>query len=171
VSDAGLTPPTSCRAPPADVRPTQILDHSILPSTPITDFHSRTRLCQNCHLVVKTALGLPLTCISFINCLLCLSSPPCETWVFDLITRFASCWGRFFFDDQSLNSPLAEDSEDSYMFSKRNRLLLLLVNSRRVHINHENLGRLLSSTRTWHRRCLSTFYCLGQSAILLCPSE
>jgi len=117
----------------------------------------------------RVGAPIELTCISFINCLLCLSSPPCETWVFDLITWFASCWG-WLYDDQSLNSPPVEDSEDSYMFSKRNRLLLLLVNSRRVHINHENLGRLQISTRTWHGRCLSTFYCLSQSAILLCPS-
>jgi len=82
----------------------------------------------------------------------------CETWVFDLITWFASCWG--WLSDQCLNSPSSgirgRHGRLAHVLNAKIVCFLFLVDSRRVHMNHELLGRLQISTRTQHGRCLST---------------
>jgi len=140
------------QGPPADVRPTQVLNRSIPSSTLImASIHGQDFSRLSLHRQNRV-LGLSFTWFASIllhdQCLISLPLRDMGFWPHYVI---CVALGMIIWINVWI-APYAEDAEDSYMFSKRDRLLLLLVDLRRVHMI--TIIRLLTaSTQTQHRRC------------------
>jgi len=119
-------------------------------------FHSRTRLCQNCHFTTRIAFGAHIYLIRIIWSMSDL--PPLANMGFWPHYVICVVLGKIIFYDQSLNSPFC---------GRRGRLVHVLkivcfcfafASSWFVFAWSQSLGSFLHiSTRTQHGRCLSTF--------------
>ena len=119
--------PRHGRDPPAGVWPT---DRSTTSPTPIMDSIHGQDFAKTVTSPPESRLGRTFTWFalillydqSFVLILSydqCVINLPWRTWVFDLITWFAWCWRWLFFLMMKVwIAPLAEDAEDSFMFSK-----------------------------------------------------
>ena len=141
----------------ADVAPLRITPTEITLSCHADHgFHSRTRLCQNCHFTTRIAFGAHIYLIRIIWSMSDL--PPLANMGFWPHYVICVVLGKIIFYDQSLNSPFC---------GRRGRLVHVLkivcfcfafASSWFVFAWSQSLGSFLHiSTRTQHGRCLSTF--------------
>jgi len=119
-------------------------------------FHSWTRLCQNCHHQNRVwGLHLLDSRWSYHMINVWLISPSEHGFLTSLRDLRRVGDNYFFDDDHSLNSPLAEDAEDSFVFSRS--FAFAFASSWFVFAWSQSLGCFLRSIRTQHGWCLSTF--------------